>query len=283
MTRVFYSLTASDKGLDLRTVLEVLEHLIYRDVLLKNFAHGSYNANRNGFLISINKCATDNAIGAVTSEEPRSALARIAKEAAFNNVGRKLNGFLSANSNLMNSRSLLGKTSLGGEEGVNAVSEDYNIRGNLVTKCKNALYLAIFNNEVFNCDAINKFSTSIFSLLCQPLVKGATQYGVGLLTSLFELTGCIINGEIGVRRHERNALMSHLALQRSFLIVRENLGQRMRIDTATGHVLGASVLTTLNDKNRLACGCEGVSSNRTCAASTDDNRVKIGHAVPFRV
>lgn len=57
--------------------------------------------------------------------------------------------------------------------------------------------------------------------------------------------------------------MSHLALQRSFLIIRENLGQRMRIDTATGHVLGASVLTTLNDKNRLARGCEGVSSNRT--------------------
>ena len=128
-------------------------------------------------------------IGAVTSEEPGSALARIAKEAAFNNVSRKLNGFLSTNSNLMNSRSLLGKTSLGGEEGVNAVSEDYNIRGNLVTKCKNALYLTIFNNEVFNCDAVNKFSTSIFSLLCQPLVKGATQYGVGLLTSLFELTG----------------------------------------------------------------------------------------------
>ena len=94
VTRVFYSLAASDKGLDLRTVLEVLEHLIYRDVLLKNFAHGSYNANRNGFLISINKCATDNAIGAVTSEEPGSTLTRIAKEAAFNNVGRKLNGFL---------------------------------------------------------------------------------------------------------------------------------------------------------------------------------------------
>ena len=41
MTRIFDELTTTDDRSDLRTILEVLEHLIDRDVLLDNFGHRS--------------------------------------------------------------------------------------------------------------------------------------------------------------------------------------------------------------------------------------------------
>ena len=282
MTGVLNGLAASDKGLDLGTVLEVLKHLIHRNVLLQNFAHRSNDTNGDRFLVGIYESATDDAVGAVASEEPRCAFTRVAQEARLNDIGRKLDGFLRANSYLMDSGSLLGKTSLGSQQGVDTIGKDNHIRSDLIAESVDALNLAVFNDQVLYGNTVDELSTSILSLLGKPLVEGTTKNGVRLLAGLFELAGGIIDGEVGVGRHERDTLMRDLALQRSFLVVREHLGERMRIDTATGHVLCASVLTTLDDKNRLSGGREGVSSNRTCAACTDDDRVKIGHAFPFR-
>ena len=182
----------------------------------------------------------------------------------------------------MNRRSLLRKACLRSKQRIYTVGKNYNIRSNFVAESVNTLYLAVFNNEVFYSNAINKFSTSVFCLLSKPLVEGATKNGIGFLTSLFQFTCGVINREVGVRRHKRNTLMSNLALQRCFLIIRKYLSKRMRVNTTARHVLSAGVITTLDNKNRLASGREGISSYRTSAASTHDNRVKIGHAFPFR-
>ena len=174
MARILNRLTTSNQRLDLRTILEVFKHLINRNVLLQNFTHGSNNTYGNRFLVCIDESTTNDAVRTITCEQPGSTLAWIAKETAFDNISRKLNGFLSANCYLMNSRSLLGKTCLRSKQRIYTVSKNYYIRGNCVTKCVNTFYLAIFDDEVFYCNTVNVFSTSIFSLLSKPLIEGAT-------------------------------------------------------------------------------------------------------------
>ena len=113
-----------------------------------------------------------------------------------------------------------------------------------------------------------------------------------MLALLGELTRSEVDREVRIGSHERNALVSNLALKRRIEVIGENLCKRMGVDTTTGHVLRTRIVAALNNENSFACFGEGVSRHAACATTTDNNDVEIrfeigiqsnlGHFFPFK-
>lgn len=81
--------------------------------------------------------------------------------------------------------------------------------------------------------------------------------------------------------------MRDLALDRSLgLEVREDLLERVGIDAAAGHVLGAGEVAALHDQDGLTRGCGDIRRHAAGATGAHDDDVEISffsHVASFRM
>ncbi len=114
------------------------------------------------------------------------------------------------------------------------------------------------------------------------MVERPAQHGIAGLLERLHLLRAEVHGEVGVARHERDALVSDFALDgRFFLEIREDLLDGVGIQAPAGHVLGAGVVAALDQQHLLARLGDLIGGNRARKARTHHDRIEISHVNPL--
>ncbi len=170
-----------------------------------------------------------------------------------------------------------------GQQGIDAVCQNDDIRIHDLAAGINTDYLAVLDNTAVNTDSGDKHNARLFAFLGHPLVKFGTKDGIGRAVRIrTEISGAVADIQRALFCHQRNLFLRDQTLHRSFLCkAGENLLHAVGIETSARHVFGTTVITAVRQKDLHPGVCQNIRSGCARHSASYDYGVKFFFAHSF--
>ena len=286
MRGIFLDLGAGDQRRHRRMLLEQVEQLRRRGLVLGEIRHQAAQADRNAFLVGVDEAHAGHSLGNGSGGLDHHAFVALDVEALLDHLGGQEVHFLHRQRDL---RGLRARAQFGAraEQAVDAFREhhDIGVDGAAGAVGAHADHLAVGVLDQLHRGGLAQQDHAFRArLLREPAVELRADDGVAVALLLVEVVVAVMHAGMGGVRHQPEALLDQVALQRRLVAeVRDDLLDHVRIENAALHVLRAGIFAALQLQHFQPARGHGVGRRVAGHAGADDDRVKflVDHVVSF--